>query len=95
MKHHPELSDEHFSTMENAASAGDCTGLIPGAPASEAEMEAYEELYHFLPPDQGGPTAPQIPDAADPAPKASFHDTPPLSLHDDTTEKESCPKEIS
>ena len=42
------------STLEagqscNACSAGDCTGLIPALPGSRAELEAYEELYHYLP----------------------------------------------
>ena len=33
----------------NTASTTDCTGLIPAAPVSKAEMEAYEELYPYLP----------------------------------------------
>ncbi len=33
----------------NTASTTDCTGLIPAAPVSEAELEAYEELYPYLP----------------------------------------------
>lgn len=33
----------------DACSANDCTGLIPSLPQSKAEMESYEELYHFLP----------------------------------------------
>lgn len=32
------------------SSAGDCTGLIPSAPSSDAELEAYEQLYHFIQP---------------------------------------------
>lgn len=36
--------------LASAASAMDCTGLIPSAPTSRAELEAYEELYPFLPP---------------------------------------------
>ena len=37
--------------LASAASAMDRTaGLIPSAPASRAELEAYEELYPFLPP---------------------------------------------
>ena len=32
-----------------AASAQDCTGLIPALPAEECEIENYEELYPFLP----------------------------------------------
>lgn len=33
----------------NSCSAHDCTGLIPSLPQSKAEVEAYEDLYHFLP----------------------------------------------
>ena len=33
----------------NTPSTTDCTGLIPAAPVSKAEMEAYEELYPYLP----------------------------------------------
>ena len=29
-------------------SARDCTGLIPSLPQSDAEPEAYEELYPYL-----------------------------------------------
>ncbi len=32
-----------------SASTQDCTGLIPMAPANEAERENYEELYPVLP----------------------------------------------
>ena len=31
----------------NTASTTDCTGLIPAAPVSKAEMEAYEELIYL------------------------------------------------
>ena len=34
-----------------AASFSDCTGLIPSLPQSKAELESYEELYPFLPPE--------------------------------------------
>lgn len=30
-------------------STQDCTGLIPSGPATEDELEDYEELYPFLP----------------------------------------------
>ncbi len=30
-------------------STQDCTGLIPRGPVDEEELEAYEELYPFLP----------------------------------------------
>ena len=36
---------EDFSTC----SSMDCTGLIPTPPQSNAEEEAYEELYPYLP----------------------------------------------
>lgn len=35
-----------------AASSGDCTGLIPTPPQNDAELESYEELYPFLPPEE-------------------------------------------
>lgn len=86
MKHHPELSEEHFETMENAASALDCTGLIPSGITSDEEIMSYEELYHFLPPDRGGALTPQLPDGIDPAPQAVFKDAPPVSIHDTVEE---------
>ena len=36
--------------LASAASSMDCPGLIPPAPPSRAELEAYEEMYPFLPP---------------------------------------------
>ncbi len=48
-KNNQEIIDS-YDYLSNAASTQDCTGLIPSAPESEAELEAYEELYHFLPP---------------------------------------------
>lgn len=35
-----------------AASTSDCTGLIQTPPQNEAELESYEELYPFLPPEE-------------------------------------------
>lgn len=40
---------DSFDYLSNAASSQDCTGLIPALPESDEEIEAYEELYHFLP----------------------------------------------
>lgn len=40
-----------YDYLSNAASMQDMTGLIPSEPTSEAELEAYEELFHFLPPN--------------------------------------------
>lgn len=48
-KTNQEIIDE-FDYLSNAASSQDCTGLIPSEPTSTEEVEAYEELYHFLPP---------------------------------------------
>lgn len=31
-----------------ACASMDCTGLIPTLPQSEAELEAYQELYPYL-----------------------------------------------
>lgn len=36
--------------LTNAVSTQDCTGLIPSAPVSDAELESYEEVYHYQPP---------------------------------------------
>lgn len=41
---------DSFDYLSNAASTWDCTGLIPASPSARAELEAYEDLYHFLPP---------------------------------------------
>ena len=32
-----------------ACSATDCTGLIPALPETDAELEHYQDLYHYLP----------------------------------------------
>ena len=41
---------DEFDYLSNAASTQDCTGLIPSGEATIAELEDYEELYHFLSP---------------------------------------------
>lgn len=41
---------DSYDYLGNAASTWDCTGLIPSLPASGAELEAYEALYHYQPP---------------------------------------------
>ena len=57
-----DSSDPKNKTAQNpfddsdiqACSATDCTGLIPALPETDAELEHYQELYHYLPdsPDQ-------------------------------------------
>lgn len=42
---------DEYDYLSNAASMHDCTGLIPSEPVSVEEIESYEELYHFLPPN--------------------------------------------
>lgn len=41
---------DSYDYLSNAASAQDCTGLIPSAPRAEEELESYEDLYKFQPP---------------------------------------------
>lgn len=41
-----------------SCSTQDCTGLIPSGLDSEAELEAYEELYPFLPRPSEKPDTP-------------------------------------
>ena len=49
-KKNEKIIDEYVY-LSNAASTQDCTGLIPSEPVSVEEIESYEELYHFLPPN--------------------------------------------
>lgn len=39
-----------YDYLGNACSSTDCTGLIPSAVQSEAELDSYEAVYHFEPP---------------------------------------------
>lgn len=41
---------DSYDYLSSAASAWDCTGLIPTAPSSSAELESYEAIYPFEPP---------------------------------------------
>ena len=43
-----EEREDHFDICQNACSATDCTGLIPNL-ADDAEIDAYQDLYDFLP----------------------------------------------
>lgn len=49
-KSNKEIIDS-YDYLSNAASAQDMTGLIPSRPDSIDELESYEDMYHFLPPD--------------------------------------------
>lgn len=37
-----------YDYLGKAASATDCTGLIPSNPSGSAELESYEELYPYV-----------------------------------------------
>lgn len=43
-----KISDGFEADDIQACSLTDCTGLIPSLPQSEAELEAYAELYPYL-----------------------------------------------
>lgn len=42
---------DDFDYLSNAASTSDCTGLIPSLPTSEAELESYNDVYQYRPPE--------------------------------------------
>lgn len=42
---------DSYDYLSNAASKQEMTGLIPSEPISVEEIESYEELFHFLPPN--------------------------------------------
>lgn len=46
-KEDASFDDDDFDIQ--ACATTDCTGLIPSLPQSEAEVEAYNELYSYLP----------------------------------------------
>ena len=49
-KKYNQKNNEYNDYLSNAASAQDCTGLIPVGPTNRAELESYEEVYHYQPP---------------------------------------------
>ena len=49
-KRNKDLIDS-YDYLANAASKQEMTGLIPSKPTSEEELESYEELFHYLPPN--------------------------------------------
>lgn len=42
-------SKNNYDIDIQACSTTDCTGLIPSAPQSKAELEAYEDLHSYIP----------------------------------------------
>ena len=44
-----QLIDD-FDYLSNAASAMDCTGLIPSLPQNEDELASYNDVVQYMPP---------------------------------------------
>ena len=44
-----KAADTDWEIDIQSCSATDCTGLIPALPESDAELEHYQDLYHYLP----------------------------------------------
>lgn len=42
---------DSYDFLSNASSTQDCTGLIPSGPVNEDELESYEAVYHYQPPE--------------------------------------------
>ena len=42
---------DSFDYLANAVSSHDCTGLIPSAPMNDAELESYNAIYQYEPPE--------------------------------------------
>lgn len=42
---------DSYDYLANAASTQDCTGLIPSAPQNTGELESYDALYKYQPPE--------------------------------------------
>ena len=47
---HNQKNTDSYDYLSNSASTQDSTGLIPSAPQSKAELESYEDVYHYQPP---------------------------------------------
>lgn len=43
-----DTKKDPFDIDIQSCSAMDCTGLIPSLPQSQAELEAYEDLYPYI-----------------------------------------------
>lgn len=58
----PTMGDDYLF----AASANDCTGLIPSVAHNETEADNYDEIAHYLPPIPPNPVTgvPEVPMAA-------------------------------
>ena len=41
---------DNFDYLANAASATDCTGLIPSLPRTEDELDSYNDIVQYMSP---------------------------------------------
>ena len=41
---------DNFDYLANAASATDCTGLIPSLPRTEDELDSYNDIVQYISP---------------------------------------------
>ena len=41
--------EDSYDYLTHSASSTDCTGLIPTPASTEAEREAYQAIYHYMP----------------------------------------------
>ena len=56
-----QLIDD-FDFLSNAASAMDCTGLIPSLPQSEDELASYNDVVQYMPPATANKNLANTPD---------------------------------
>lgn len=56
-----QLIDD-FDYLSNAASAMDCTGLIPSLPQNEDELESYNDVVQYMPPAAANKNLANTPD---------------------------------
>lgn len=70
-----DTRDDYF-----AASAGDCTGLIPSGGNTDEELSNYEEVYPYLPPTPAAPDSADFPDVEVPGTGIPFAPVLPPTL---------------
>lgn len=46
-----DITQEDYDYLANSATGMDCTGLQHRAPVNQNEMESYQEVYQYLPPN--------------------------------------------
>ena len=46
-----DIHIEDYDYLANSPAGMDCTGLMNKTPVDEAEVESYQQVYQYLPPD--------------------------------------------